>query len=75
MTSNDDLDLGRFYGVAAITTRWGVSRETVWHKIRNGEIPARKIGNGWAVHGTAIRDYETGSDFQPVSQVSTLRTA
>lgn len=41
----------------------GVSRETVWHKIRNGEMRARKIGNGWAVHGTAIRDYETGTDF------------
>jgi Helix-turn-helix domain len=64
---NDDLDLGRFYGVAAITARWGVSQKTVWRKIRSGELRARKIGRGWAVHGTAIRDYEAGTDFGPIS--------
>lgn len=59
----DGIDPGRFYGVAAIVERWGVGRETVWHKIQAGELRARKIGKGWAVHGTALRDYEAGSDF------------
>jgi excisionase family DNA binding protein len=59
----DDLDPGRFYRPRDVAERWGVGRKTVYVKIQTGELRARKIGNGWAVHGSAIRDYEAGTDF------------
>lgn len=70
----DDLDPGRFYSPQAVAERWGICRNTVYRKIQDGELRARKIGRGWAVHGTAIRDYETGTDFSAPT-VHTLRTA
>jgi excisionase family DNA binding protein len=70
----NDLDPGRFYGVTAVATRWGVSRDTVYRQINDGKLRARKIGRGWSVHGTEILKYETGSDFSTPA-VPTLRTA
>ncbi|WP_090737635.1 helix-turn-helix domain-containing protein [Paracoccus homiensis] len=53
--------MGRPYTPDMLADRWGCSAETVRAMIRNGELPAFRVGRMMRVTQQTVEDYECGS--------------
>ncbi len=47
----------KMYTSEEVANKLGVNYRTALNKIRTGEIRGVKLGNGWSVSETALRDY------------------
>jgi excisionase family DNA binding protein len=45
---------GRFYTVSEVATLLACARVTVWRSIRNGHLPAVRIGHSWRIPASAL---------------------
>ena len=49
--------------IRELSNRWnGMSRQTIWLKVKEGKIPARKIGQNWFIKMDYILSVEASED-------------
>lgn len=54
-----DTDLSRFLTPAQFADEFQMHRKTVYEKLRNGEIPGRKVGGRWKIPRWAVEEVGT----------------
>ena len=50
----------RLYNPAQVAKKLGVSRWTIYQWIREGKLPAKKLGRGWRISGTDLHEFWEG---------------
>ena len=49
--------------IKELSNRWnGISRQTIWLKVKAGKIPARKIGQNWFIKMDYVLSVEASED-------------